>query len=197
MTITNVIIKTPDRKCDWGVNDIIPESEGWEFGDFEKAVSKDLTLGHASPAGELAVGDVGTVSIVKIVSLSPRVEKLKVRKLINVSYLNNGDSSVFRISLHQYILHNYKWSPSIPSSTDFFHFPGKIQVFILLFVSFQFYSLVCWNSKVHNSACSLCWLSLGLVVWPRFGDPFVSQNPWVVCAYHSSGQIPGCAYTIC
>ena len=47
------------------------EAMGWEFGDFEKAVSWDLTLGQASPAGGgLTVGDVGTVSIVKIVSLS-------------------------------------------------------------------------------------------------------------------------------
>ena len=41
-----------------------------------------------------------------------------------------------------------------------------------------------------------CWLLLGLVVWPRLGDPFVSQNPkrvlWVsfyrtdseLCIYH-------------
>ena len=28
VTITNVIIKTPDRKWDWGVNDIMPGSEG-------------------------------------------------------------------------------------------------------------------------------------------------------------------------
>ena len=31
---------------------------------------------RASPGGGLTVGHVGTVSIVKIVSLSPRVEKL-------------------------------------------------------------------------------------------------------------------------
>ena len=39
-------------------------------------------------------------------------------------------------------------------------------------------------------------LSLGLVVWPRLGDPFVSQNPWAVCASHSLGQIMGCEFTI-
>ena len=82
-----------------------PEAMGWEFGDFEKDVSWDLTLGRASPAGGLTVGDLGTVSMVKIASLSPRVEKLKVKKLINVSYLNNGESPMFRISLHQYIQH--------------------------------------------------------------------------------------------
>ena len=27
MTITNVIIKNPDRKWDWGVNDVMPGSE--------------------------------------------------------------------------------------------------------------------------------------------------------------------------
>ena len=29
--ITNVIIKTPDRKWDWGVNDVMPEGEGLGF----------------------------------------------------------------------------------------------------------------------------------------------------------------------
>ena len=38
-----------------------------------------------------------TVSIVKIVSLSPRVENLKVKKVIKVSYLNYRESSVFRV----------------------------------------------------------------------------------------------------
>ena len=39
----------------------------------------------------------GTVSIVKIVYLSPRVENLKVKKVIKVSYLNYRESSVFRV----------------------------------------------------------------------------------------------------
>ena len=42
-----------------------------------------------------------------------------------------------------------------------------------------------------------CRLSLGLVVWPKLGDPFVSQNHRRVCASHSPGQILGWAYTIC
>ena len=47
----------------------------------KKAVSWDLTLGRASPAREMVtVGDVGTVSIIKILSLSPRVEKLNSRR---------------------------------------------------------------------------------------------------------------------
>ena len=37
VTITDVIIKTPDRKWDWGVDDIMPGSDGLgNFGDFEK-----------------------------------------------------------------------------------------------------------------------------------------------------------------
>ena len=40
------------------------------------------------------------------------------------------------------------------------------------------------------------WLSLGLVVWPRLGDPFVSENPKELCASHFLGRILGCAYTI-
>ena len=37
---------------DWNVNDVMPGSDwGWEFGDFEKEISWDSTLGRASPAG--------------------------------------------------------------------------------------------------------------------------------------------------
>ena len=40
------------------------------------------------------------------------------------------------------------------------------------------------------------WLSLGLVVWPRLDNPFLSQNPKEFWASHAPGQIQGCAYTI-
>ena len=61
-----------------------PEAMGWEFGDFKKDLSWDPTLGRASPAGGYGmrsafVGSDSIVSRVKIVSLSPRVEKLKSR----------------------------------------------------------------------------------------------------------------------
>ena len=74
-----------------------PETMGWEFWWFlKKAVSWFLNLGEASLAGYYGMrraffesvqlgswvkDDVGTVSIVKIVCLSPRVEKLKVKKI--------------------------------------------------------------------------------------------------------------------
>ena len=38
-------------------------------------------------------------------------------------------------------------------------------------------------------------LLLGLVIWPRLGDPFVSQNHREVGEPHSPGQIPSCTYT--
>ena len=34
-----------------------------------------------------------------------------------------------------------------------------------------------------------CWLSLGLVFWPRWGDPLVSQNSRAICASRSPGWI--------
>ena len=83
---------------------------------------------------------------------------------------------------------------------NFFQFPSRVLVIILLFVFFQFHSVVSRNSKVHNLASShflFCWLLPGLVVWPRLGDLFVSQNPRGFCTSHSPGQILGCAYTIC
>ena len=52
--------------------------------------------------------------------------------------------------------------PTIPifMFCSFFHFSSKVQVLIPLFTSFQFYSKVRWDSKVHNSTSSLflCWL---------------------------------------
>ena len=65
---------------------------------------------------------------------------------------------------------NYNWYHCHFHIRCFFHFPGKVQVFIPLLVFFRFLSEVCRDSKVHNSAHSLffCWLSLG--------NPFVYQN---------------------
>ena len=84
-------------------NDVMPGSDGLRIlGDFwKKAVSWDLNLEMASVflswarPGQLClrdapcvVGSDGTVSIIKIVSLSPGVENPKVKKVIKVSYLN-------------------------------------------------------------------------------------------------------------
>ena len=67
------------------MNDVITGSDGSKFLVISKKKSVDiLTLGRAVQLGVgwgLAGGDVGTVSIVKIVSLSPRVENLTSRSL--------------------------------------------------------------------------------------------------------------------
>ena len=39
-----------------------------------------------------------------------------------------------------------------------------------------------------------CWLLLGLVFWPRFGDSFVCQSPIGVHVCYFLGQVLGCAY---
>ena len=61
-----------------------------------------------------AVGPDVTVSIVKIVCLSPRVQNLKVKKVIKVSYLNQesrqcfgcfSDSDAFERFIYMYISH--------------------------------------------------------------------------------------------
>ena len=59
---------------------------------------------------------------------------------------------------------------------SFFQFPSKVEVLVLLFTFFQFYSVVSRDSKVDYVASSLfffCWLILSLVFWPGLGDPFV------------------------
>ena len=82
----------------WGVNNVMLGSN-WQVilvifekrsflrfepgrGQSSAFVGSELRLdsGPGSSAGELTVGDVRTVSIVKNVSLSPRAEKLKVKK---------------------------------------------------------------------------------------------------------------------
>ena len=82
-----------------------------------------------------------------------------------------------------------------------FQFSSKVEVLILLFTFFQFYSVVSRDSKVDNSADFLFFffflLLYGLVFRPRLGDPFVYQSPSGVCACHFLGQVQGCAYTIC
>ena len=82
-----------------------------------------------------------------------------------------------------------------------FHSFFKVEVLILLFAFFQFYSVVSRNSKIPNLEsllCCWCWLLLiGQVVWPRLSDLFVSQNSREFFASHSPGLILDCAYSIC
>ena len=81
----------------------------------------------------------------------------------------------------------------------FFQFPSKVEVLILLFTFFQFYSGVSRDSKVDYFASCLffCWLLLGLFFWPRLCDPRVCRSPIGVYVCYFLGQMLGCAYTIC
>ena len=102
VTITDIIIKTPDRKWKtevWMTS--CPESMGWGFWViFEKKQwveirtwAKRANFWASARPGQLGLRDAprvvwseGTVSIIKIVSLPPRVENLKVKKVIKISY---------------------------------------------------------------------------------------------------------------
>ena len=93
--------------------------------------------------------------------------------------------------------------PSAPITTgititfmypSFFQFSCKVEVLIFLFTFFLFYPVA--KSTIWQVLFCCC-LSLGVVIWPRLGDLFASQNPREVCASHFLGRILGCAYTIC
>ena len=91
-------------------------------------------------------------------------------------------------------------SPSLSCSIFFFNFlarPRYLSLFSLFSISTR-WSAGTAKFPIGQVFCfCCCWLSLCLVVWPRSGDPFVSQNPKEVCATHFLGRILGCAYTIC
>ena len=72
-------------------------------------------LSEARPVGVYeVVGLDGTVRLVKnCVSLSPRVENLKVKKVIKVPYLNQESRKCFGIRMHVNVF-TYPYISSIP-----------------------------------------------------------------------------------
>ena len=98
------------------MNDVMPGSDGLKSGDFEKGVSCDLTLSEASPAGGYRIRSAFVGSESRDLTLGRAVHqgvgcercrnsrhskncvslsscrKTKLKKLINVSYLNYGES---------------------------------------------------------------------------------------------------------
>ena len=81
---------------------------------------------------------------------------------------------------------------------NFFNSLTRSRYLCFFSLSFSFILWSAWDNKVHNfGSFFFCWLLQGLVFWPRLGDPFVCQSPRGVSVCHSSGQILGCAYTIC
>ena len=72
---------------------------------------------------------------------------------------------------------------------------GYLSLFLLYF------SFIMWSAGTAKSTIQqvhfFCWLSLGLVVRPRLGELFLSQNPKEFCASHFLGRILGCVHTVC
>ena len=81
----------------------------------------------------------------------------------------------------------------------FFNSLAKVEVLILLFTFFWFYSVVSRDSKVDilQILFFFCGLLLVLVFWSRLGDPCVCESPIGVNVCFFLGQVLGCAYTIC
>ena len=59
---------------------------------------------------------------------------------------------------------NYSWYDRHFHVPQFFQFPSKVQVLIVLFTFFQFYSVISRESKVHNSSGSLFFLFFLLII---------------------------------
>ena len=68
--------------------------------------------------------------------------------------------------------------------------------FFSLSISFTLKSAETAKSTVRQVLFFFSWLSRGLVVWPRLGVPFVSQNPREFTASHFLGRILDCASII-
>ena len=77
---------------------------------------------------------------------------------------------------------NYNWYNSHFHVPQFFQFPIKVEVLIPLFTFFQFYSVVCWDAKVHNSANFLF-----LLIIIRSGC--LTEIRWFVCISKSQRSL--------
>ena len=87
---------------------------------------------------------------------------------------------------------------SLFSCSTVFYFSSKVQILFLLFIFFEFYSVVSRENKVNHFASSLFLLIIiRSVVSPRSSHPFVLQNPREFCASHSPGKNLDWADTIC
>ena len=82
-------------------------------------------------------------------------------------------------------------------------FNSLVEVKVLIFLFAFFFNFTLWSAGAEKSTirqgffffCFVCcWLLLGLVVWLRLGDLFISQNPRRVRASHSPGHILGYYY---
>ena len=83
--------------------------------------------------------------------------------------------------------------------TFMFHsfFNSQARSRYLSFFSFSI-NFTLWSTGTAKSIIlQVLFYLLIIVVWPRFGDPFVCQNPRGVCTSHFPGHMLSWVYTIC
>ena len=78
---------------------------------------------------------------------------------------------------------NHNWYNCHLHVSHFFQFSSKVELFILLFTFFQFYSVVSWESKVDNFANYLFFLLIII----RSG--LLAEIRWSVCMSHRSSCV--------
>ena len=81
-----------------------------------------------------------------------------------------------------YWRHQLQFLSTSPLFSIFFHFFIKAQVLILV-LEFTLWLAKTAKYTILQVLLFFIWLLLGLVVWPRLGDPFVFENPRGVCAF--------------
>ena len=96
--------------------------------------------------------------------------------------------------------------PSAPTTTgitiiimshNFLSSLARSEYLLIFSLSFIFTLWSTGTTKFTRRQVSFsCWLELGLVFWPGFGDSLASQNPREFRAFHSLERILICAYNI-
>ena len=77
----------------------------------------------------------------------------------------------------------------------FFNSLARSRYLSFFLLSFNF---TLWPARTAKfTILRVLFFFVDLVIWPRVGDLFVSQNPSGVCASHSPEQMLDCAYTVC
>ena len=71
---------------------------------------------------------------------------------------------------------------------------SKYLSFFSLSFIFTLWSASTEKYTIRQALVHFFFFDYHVVVWARFGDVFVSQNPIGLCASHFSGRILGCSY---
>ena len=76
---------------------------------------------------------------------------------------------------------NHDWYNCHRHVPYFFQFPSQVQVLILLFTFFQFYSVVHWDSKIDNSASSFFFFFFFFLLLIIIRSGLLAEIRWSVC----------------